>query len=316
MSASSNSPTRDSSNSSPKNRSLFPVPQAPSSYFTFPVSYAVGGILRRISTDVPPKSSPKQEMLTPPVRKFSPFQPPPLTPLTLSGWQFTTKENSRLLTRTLAEEIRLLVPPRLQLEEEWKLLFSLEQDGVSLSTLYKKCEDYRGKRGGYVLVIRDGMGGIFGAYLSDALHAQAHFYGTGECFLWRSSVLPAMPDMASLPPPPSADTTNAQRQTTLLNPRSPRSTPNTSNGASRSGTSTPERIRFKAFPYSGINDYMIYCEAGYLSVGGGDGHYGLWLDDSLEKGISSTCLTFGNEPLSDEGKKFEVMGVELWYIGN
>lgn len=47
-----------------------------------------------------------------------------------------------------------------------------------------------------------------------------------------------------------------------------------------------------------------------------DGHYGLWLDDNLEKGISSTCLTFGNEPLSDEGKKFEVMGVELWYIGN
>lgn len=64
------------------------------------------------------------------------------------------------MTRALAEEIRLLVPPRLQLEENWKLLFSLEQDGVSLSTLYKKCEDYRGKRGGYVLVIRDGMGGV------------------------------------------------------------------------------------------------------------------------------------------------------------
>lgn len=47
-----------------------------------------------------------------------------------------------------------------------------------------------------------------------------------------------------------------------------------------------------------------------------DGHYGLWLDDNLEKGISSTCPTFGNEPLSDEGNKFEVMGVELWYLGN
>jgi hypothetical protein len=46
-----------------------------------------------------------------------------------------------------------------------------------------------------------------------------------------------------------------------------------------------------------------------------DGNYGLWLDDNLENGISSTCPTFGNEPLSDDGKKFEVMGVELWYIG-
>ena len=46
-----------------------------------------------------------------------------------------------------------------------------------------------------------------------------------------------------------------------------------------------------------------------------DGHYGLWLDDSLNKGVSSTCLTFGNEPLSEEGSKFDVMGVELWYLG-
>ena len=82
------------------------------------------------------------------------------------------------------------------------------------------------------------------------------------------------------------------------------------------GTSTPERIRFKAFPYSGVNDYMIFCEHGFLSVGGGDGHYGLWLDDTLERGISSTCPTFGNEPLSDEGEKFDILGVEIWSIGN
>jgi hypothetical protein len=39
--------------------------------------------------------------------------------------------------------------------------------------------------------------------------------------------------------------------------------------ANKSGTSTPERIRFKAFPYSGVNDYMIFCEHSYLSIGGG-----------------------------------------------
>jgi hypothetical protein len=103
----------------------------------------------------------------------------------------------------------------------------------------------------------------FGAYLTDAPHPQPHFYGTGECFLWRAHLLPAMPSLDSLPPPPSADTTNAQRMTTVagLKPSAA--------GNSRSGTSTPERIRFKAFPYSGINDYMIFCEQGYLSVGGG-----------------------------------------------
>jgi hypothetical protein len=87
-------------------------------------------------------------------------------------------------------------------------------------------------------------------------------------------------------------------------------------GGSRSGTATPERIRFKAFPYSGINDYMIFCEHEYLSIGGGDGHYGLWLDDNLAVGISDSCPTFGNEPLSEQGHKFEVLGVEVWYLGS
>ena len=84
------------------------------------------------------------------------------------------------------------------------------------------------------------------------------------------------------------------------------------------GACTPpeQRIRFKAFPYSGVNDYLIFCEQGFLSVGGGDGKYGLWLDGVLERGISSPCMTFGNEGLSEEGEKFEVVGVEVWWIGS
>ena len=40
-------------------------------------------------------------------------------------------------------------------------------------------------------------------------------------------------------------------------------------GTGRSGLNTPDRIRFKAFPYSGVNDYVIFCERWFLSVGGG-----------------------------------------------
>lgn len=228
------------------------------------------------------------------------------------------RESGKLLNKALAEEIRLLVPPRLQLVDEWSLMYSLEQNGVSLATLYKNADDYRGKRGGFVLVVKDAGGGVFGAYLSDAPHPSSHFYGNGECFLWRAHVLTSIPDLANLPPPPSADTTNAVRMTTIATqkPKSGTLSPPASGHASRSGTSTPERIRFKAFPYSGVNDYMIFCEHSFLSVGGGDGHYGLWLDDNLENGVSATCPTFGNEPLSDDGTKFEVMGVELWYLGS
>jgi len=186
---------------------------------------------------------------------------------------------------------------------------------------------------------------MFGAYLSEAPHPSPHYFGTGECFLWRASVL------ASLPPPPSADTTDLVGRTTTLAPEpedllipelasepsglttqpsqpsasslrgsTPSLPPSAPTPASSVSGLRPPRppspsIRFKAFPYSGVNEYYAYCEAHSLSVGGGDGRYGLWLDDSLERGVSSTSLTFGNEPLSDEGEKFHVLGVELWAIG-
>ncbi|PGH31186.1 hypothetical protein GX50_06018 [[Emmonsia] crescens] len=422
------------------------------SYLAYPVSHVVSGLYRRLTEPTPSRPTSKKpsldpmsvsEVYNPPNRTASPFQPPPLTPLTLKA---AGNPSHILLTRSLAEEIRLLVPPRLQLLDTWQLAYSLDRDGSSLSTLYDKCREFgdKSQRAGYVLVVRDssaaGLGGVgggaggsggavFGAYLTDPPHPASHYYGTGECFLWRASVLPSTPlmqmrttptataddgttraagqprsiednndllELAGLPLPPSADTTQVRGRSTTLRgeerssdnganydgsalsmlhespsriedspdttssniskrrdgdssrsrhgedlppPTQQRSASRGTNGSgnggsgdggqqvapanlttgasrSRSGTTTPERIRFKAFPYSGVNDYMILCETGFLSVGGGDGHYGLWLDDSFEKGVSSSCPTFGNEPLSDEGTKFDVLGVEIWYIGS
>ncbi|KAL3423969.1 hypothetical protein PVAG01_05716 [Phlyctema vagabunda] len=322
-----NTPTSSSSGeSTPALSSSFYVPTV--------ISSSVSGLLRRFSAEPSQSTTKSQDTFSPvhsptfphsgvftPHRTASPFQPPPLYPVSLNGYRSSTSESAHLLTRALAEEIRLLVPPRLQLCEEWNLIYSLDQDGVSLGTLYKKCDDLRGLRNGFVLVVKDGDGGLFGAYLTEAPHPAPHYFGTGECFLWRASILSTSLVMRNLPPPPSSDTTNAQRTTTIGIPN-----PGTASATSSllspqapsfpSGTSTPERIRFKAFPYSGVNDYLMLCETGFLSVGGGDGKYGLWLDDSFEKGITSHCLTFGNEPLSEEGEKFGIIGVELWSIGN
>lgn len=148
---------------------------------------------------------------------------------------------------------------------------------------------------------------MFGGYLTDAPHPAPHYYGTGECFLWRASVLSPPTSslgklgdgppsdarldlehlqLAGLPPPPSADTTHLGRLTTLRGEKSNTNGQTTTvdddgllvplNGSAgtvqtqgNSGRSTPEPIRFKAFPYSGVNDYMIFCETGFLSLGGG-----------------------------------------------
>ena len=350
-------------------------PHNPSSaaYLAYPMKHVMSSLYRRMTE---PPEHPVNKLLdapapttsyggwtspnsygswTPPKRTASPFQPPPLSPLTLEHTLSPSAEASLLLTRSLAEEIRLLIPPRLQLLDNWKLAYSLEVHGSSLRSLYNACDEVsvNTQRSGYVLVIRDSntTGSTFGAYLTDAPKPSQGYFGTGECFLWRATILPSLRNLAAtengksakqnghstqpfsadllelagLPPPPSADTEHVGRSTTVrgekrLSHSKPKSPVDNllhppALLETASGASTPDRIRFKAFPYSGVNDFMIYCEPSMLSVGGGDGHYGLWLDDQLDTGISETCLTFGNEPLSEEGKKFEVMGVEVWYVG-
>ena len=144
-----------------------------SSYLSYPVSHVVSGLYRRLTdsspsgsnaasrSQPPPSVDTHKGLNTPPHRTASPFQPPPLTPLSLTGIPASSPESAQVLSRTLAEEIRLLVPPRLQLAETWSLVYSLENDGVSLATLYNKCAAPSvPKRGSFVLAVRDAAGGV------------------------------------------------------------------------------------------------------------------------------------------------------------
>lgn len=164
-------------------------PHPPSSYLSYPVSQTVSSLYRRLtepSPNRPNKSSkpsslrspssqslaansnttttnnnemPHNGVYTPPHRTASPFQPPPLTPLTLSA---STSTSPTILSKAVAEEIRLLVPPRLQLADTWSLAYSLEADGVSLATLYNKCSSSPRVRrdSSFVLVVQDATGGV------------------------------------------------------------------------------------------------------------------------------------------------------------
>ena len=158
-----------------------PPPQTPSSYLSYPVSHVVSGLYRRLTEPSPNRSGmPRLQtrasdqdsandmpngVYTPPHRTASPFQPPPLTPLALSG-----STSSTILSRAVAEEIRLLLPPRLQLAEQWSLAYSLEQDGVSLGTLYNQCASPKIPRdASFILVVQDGAGGVCFSILPPSL---------------------------------------------------------------------------------------------------------------------------------------------------
>lgn len=111
----------------------------------------------------PHGASPKDGIngvFTPARRTASPFRPPPLDPLVLHGHGDGTPDAARLLTPAVAEEVRAMVPERLRIVEDWRLIYGLDQDGASLATLYQRCREYEGRRAGFVLVVKDQEGGV------------------------------------------------------------------------------------------------------------------------------------------------------------
>lgn len=133
------------------------------------------GLIRRFSTEETQLSSQDgamnqnlhkdgiNDVFNPTHRTASPFRPPPLDPVVLLGYKDSTTKEGKLLSNAVAEEIRTMVPERLRITENWRLVYSLEQDGSSLNTLYGKSRGFEGKRVGFVLVVRDEEGGVSAA---------------------------------------------------------------------------------------------------------------------------------------------------------
>ncbi|XP_065063523.1 nuclear receptor coactivator 7-like isoform X2 [Rhopilema esculentum] len=69
--------------------------------------------------------------------------------------------------------------------------------------------------------------------------------------------------------------------------------------------------KIKAYRWTGINSFFIKGDTKCLSVGGGDGMFGLWLDEDLNHGRSHACKTFDNETLSSK-EDFICRGLEAW----
>ena len=81
----------------------------------------------------------------------------------------------------LYSQLRNHLPPLLKEASTWTLLYSTNQHGISLSTLYRLTSG----AGPLLIVIKDEFDDIFGAFVSESLHIQTGFYGDGSCFLWK-----------------------------------------------------------------------------------------------------------------------------------
>ncbi|XP_067615981.1 oxidation resistance protein 1 isoform X5 [Eurosta solidaginis] len=68
---------------------------------------------------------------------------------------------------------------------------------------------------------------------------------------------------------------------------------------------------FKVFHWTGDNLYFIKGNMESLSIGAGDGRFGLWLDGDLNQGRSQSCSTYENEPLAPQ-EDFVIKTLECW----
>ncbi|KAL0952980.1 hypothetical protein HGRIS_007192 [Hohenbuehelia grisea] len=191
-----------------------------------------------------------------------------------------------ILTVDVADAIRSRLPALSRLPRAWHLIYSLDQHGISLNTLYTRCElpphAIMGKKpspggmgfgaptnAGALVVVKDAGDAVFGAWMGEGIRTSRGkgYFGSGESFLWR-----------------------------YVNDQ------------------------LEVFKWTGKNDYVALCEPDYLSFGGGDGQYGLYLDDTLLDGSSARCPTFDNAPLCSPAPQkagatpFECVGLEVWGV--
>ncbi|KAH8106581.1 TLD-domain-containing protein, partial [Phellopilus nigrolimitatus] len=195
--------------------------------------------------------------------------------LTLVGRKEPTNP---VLDGALANLLRPHLPALARLPHSWSLLYSSDQHGLSLKTLYARCAPAPTRKeagklspAGSLVAVQDADGGVFGAWVGEGVHlSHGGYYGGGDSFLWR--VDPYEPHALSV------------------------------------------------YNWTGRNDYVAFCDTDFFSFGGGDGHYGLYLDGSLVEGTTHPCPTFDNECLAQGTRKgrmiaFECVGLEVWGIG-
>ncbi|XP_063166437.1 nuclear receptor coactivator 7 isoform X2 [Candoia aspera] len=92
----------------------------------------------------------------------------------------TLKNQSALLENMHVEQLAQSLPARVQ-GYPWKLIYSTQEHGTSLKTLYRKSASLDSP---VLLVIKDMENQIFGAYATHAFRLSDHYYGTGETFLY------------------------------------------------------------------------------------------------------------------------------------
>ncbi|KAI0920187.1 hypothetical protein AcW1_001994 [Taiwanofungus camphoratus] len=86
-----------------------------------------------------------------------------------------------VLNEQLASMLRPHFPALARLPRSWLLLYSLDQHGVSLNTLYARCQNHTG---GTLVVMQDSGNAVFGVWMGEGIHqSKGSYYGSGQSWV-------------------------------------------------------------------------------------------------------------------------------------
>ncbi|KAI7828775.1 TLD-domain-containing protein [Gamsiella multidivaricata] len=89
------------------------------------------------------------------------------------------EDTDPVLDLEAAHLIRLELPRKLRNATKWNLVYSSDQHGISMTTLYHRCKG----KGPMILAIKDTMDCVFGAFVNQELAPHLSYYGTGEWYV-------------------------------------------------------------------------------------------------------------------------------------
>jgi len=284
---------------------------------------AVGGSYPRISAVLH-----RFNILTRESEAPAPCSPPSLVKGPSVG-PYVTIESTVLSDPVLAR-LASAMPKRFA-STEWHLLYSTQAHGFSLGTLYKRVHE----RGAVVIAVRTTRGDVLGALLADGIRQPQpgqFFYGTGESFLFSVS----SPEGESSAECGSSAESSARSifegdagpQSGYAASGSLDAFDTESEGAEEAppdGAGKTGRTDVRVYHWTGENFLFCFSSPSSISIGGGNGAAGLYLEDTLAHGSTGPTETFANpvlcppqagggEPVECETQRFAIARLEVWGV--
>jgi hypothetical protein len=197
--------------------------------------------------------------------------------------------NSCILSDAVIARLALAMPK--SYARIWRQLYSTREHGFSLSSLYQQAAG----NGATVVAVLTTRGDVVGALLSDGIRepeSGQFYYGTGESFVFKACSGDCGDDAGT-----------------------------GSSSSRREGADDSVQI----FPWTGENFLFCYSSPQSISIGGGNGAAGLYLEETLLRGSTGPTETFSNSALcppqdvageltDPEIERFEIAHLEIWGV--